>query len=306
MSFRLQGLVAAGFTPMKADGAVNPDRIPEVVEFLVGQPVDGIYVCGSTGEGPLLSTDERMAVAGAYVAAAAGRLPVVVQVGHSSLAEAQTLAAHAEQIGADAISAVAPYYFKPGSGDVLLDCLDEITSAAPKLPFYYYHVPAISGVDLDVIELLRQVPERVPSLVGVKYTAPTLDEMQQLIEYHGHRFDILHGRDEMLLAGLAVGAVGAIGSTYNFAAPLYRHLISAFEAGDLEQARQYQLLAVVMIRAVLECGGQAALKAAMSLVGPDCGPVRLPLVSLTAEQIAQLQHEFEAIGVFEWQRFERE
>jgi len=303
MSFRLHGLIAAGFTPMNADGSVAPDLIAEVVEFLIEQRVGGIYVCGSTGEGPLLSTEERMAVAAAYVAAAGGRLPVVVQVGHSSLAEARSLAAHAGQIGADAISAVAPYYFKPGSADVLLDCLAEITAAAPKLPFYYYHVPAISGVDLDVVELLRHAPERVPSLVGVKYTAPTLDEMQQLIEYHGYRFDVLHGRDEMLLCGLAAGATGAIGSTYNFAAPLYRHLIAAFEKGDLDQARQCQSLAVVMIRAALDCGGQAALKAAMNLIGPDCGPVRLPLVSLTAELVARLQHEFEAIGVFEWQQF---
>ncbi len=302
MSFRLQGIIAAGFTPLEADGSVNLDRIPEVVDFLVGQPVDGLYVCGSTGEGPLLTTEERMAVAGAYVAAVGGRIPVVVQVGHSSLADARALAAHAGQIGADAISAVAPYYFKPGSTDVLLDCLAEITSAAPKLPFYYYHVPALSGVELDVVELLRQAPERVPSLVGVKYTAPMLDEMQQLIEFHGHRFDILHGRDEMLLSGLSVGAVGAIGSTYNFAAPLYRRVIAAFEQGDLQQAQQYQSLSIVMVRAIFECGGQAALKAAMNLVGPDCGPARLPLVSLSEEQVARLKHEFQAIGVFEWQQ----
>lgn len=302
MDFRLTGLVAAAFTPMHPDGSLNPDQAGPIVDYLVDQGLSAIYVCGSTGEGPLMTIEERKATAAAYVRAAAGRLPVVVQVGHGSLAEARGLAAHAQQIGADAVSAVAPYYFRPGSVQVLLDCLAEITAAAPGLPFYYYHIPAITSVGLDMVELLRRAAKKVPTLAGIKYTAPTLDEFQALCEFDGGRFDILHGRDEMLLAGLATGARGAIGSTYNFAAPLYHRLIAAFERGDLDEARRCQALSVAMIRAIFDCGGQAGLKVAMNLIGPDCGPVRLPLVSFSPEQTGKLKREFEAIGVFDWAR----
>jgi N-acetylneuraminate lyase len=302
MDFRLTGLVAAAFTPMHPDGSLNPDQVGPVVDYLVDHGISAVYVCGSTGEGPLMTSEERRATAAAFVRAAAGRLPVVVQVGHSSLAEARQLAAHAQQIGADAVSAVCPYYFRPESVEVLLDCLAEITAGAPGLPFYYYHIPAITGVGLDMVELLRRAADKVPTLVGVKYTMPTLDEAQALREFEGGRFDVLHGRDEMLLAGLATGARGAIGSTYNFAAPLYRRMIAAFERGDLDEARRCQALSVAMIRAVFGIGGQAGLKAAMNLVGPDCGPVRLPLVTFSPEQTAELKADFEALGVFNWAR----
>ena len=300
MDFRLTGLVAAAFTPMHPDGSLNPDQVGPIVDYLVGHGISAVYVCGSTGEGPSLTAGERKAAAAAFVRAAAGRLPVVVQVGHTSLAEARQLAAHAQQLGADAISAVAPYYFKPDSIDALLDCLAQITAGAAELPFYYYHIPALTGVGLDVVELLRRAAERVPTLVGVKYTAPTVDEFQALRAVEDGRFDVLHGRDEMLLAALATGTRGAIGSTYNFAAGLYRRLIAAFDRGDLQEARRCQALSVAMIRAILGFGGQAGLKAAMNLIGPDCGPTRLPLVTLGPAQTAKLKSQLEALGFFDW------
>ena len=302
MDFHLTGLVAATFTPMHDDGSLNLDRVGPIVDFLIEQQLAALYVCGSTGEGPLLTVDEREATAAAYVQAAAGRLPVVIQVGHSSIAEARRLAAHAQQIGADAVSAVAPYYFKPTSIDVLLSCLAEITAGAPDLPFYYYHIPAITGVALDPVELFTRAADRLKTLAGIKYTAPTLDELQILQSVAGGRYDVLHGRDEMLLAGLAVGARGAVGSTYNFAAPLYRRLIEAFERGDVEQAQRAQAMAVSMIRAILHRGGQAGLKAAMGLFGPDCGVVRLPLVTLDRQGAELLKADLEATGVFDWVR----
>lgn len=304
MDFRLTGLVAAGFTPMHADGSLNLGQVGPIVDHLVGHGLNAIYICGSTGEGPLLTIEERKATAAAYVRASGGRLPIVVQVGHSSPAEARRLAAHAQQIGADAVSAVAPYYFKPESVDVLVQCLVEITAGAPELPFYYYHIPSFTGVGLDMVELLRCASDNVPTLVGIKYTAPTLDETQTLLEFADGRFDILSGRDEMLLAALATGARGAIGSTYNFAAPLYRRLMAAFQAGDLAEARRCQALSVAMIRAIFHRGGQAGMKAAMNLIGPDCGPARLPLVTCGPQQVAKLERDLRTIGFFDGARFQ--
>jgi N-acetylneuraminate lyase len=302
IEFRLHGLVAAAFTPMHEDGSLNLDQVRPLVEHLLRHGVRAVYVCGSTGEGPLLTDEERLATAAAYVDAVGGRMPVVVQVGHSSLRAARRLAAHARQIGADAVSAVAPYYFKPGSVDVLIDCLAEIAEAAGDLPFYYYHIPAISGVGLDPVELLRRAGDKLPTLAGVKYTSPEIDRFQVLSAVDDGRFDVIFGRDEMLLSGLAGGARAAIGSTYNFAAPWYQRLMAAFDQGNLAEARQWQARSVAMIRAILDCGGQAGLKAAMGLVGPDCGPVRLPLSTPTAGQIDGLRRQLETLGFFDWVR----
>jgi N-acetylneuraminate lyase len=300
MQTQLSGLVAATFTPMHPDGSLNLALAKPIVDHLVRCGVRGLYVCGSTGEGPLLTTAERQTTAAAYVAAAAGRLPVVVQVGHSSVVEARQLAAHAQQIGADATSAVAPYYFKPNSVKVLADCLAEIAGGAPNLPFYYYHIPELSGVSVDPVELLRHVSDKIPNFAGIKYTAPTTDEFQALLAAEEGRFCILFGRDEMLMSGLAAGARGAVGSTYNFAAPLYCRLMAAFERGDVGEARRCQSLAVAMIRVILRYRGHAGLKAAMSLVGLDCGPNRLPVVPLAPPERENLRRELDALGFFQW------
>jgi len=300
VNYRIEGLIAATFTPMHGDGTLHLELTGPIVDHLVEQGIRGLYVCGSTGEGPLLTTEERKATATAYVQAAAGRLPVIVQVGHSSIREARTLAAHAGAIGADAVSAVAPYYFKPDSVPALVDCMAEIASAAPQLPFYYYHIPALSGVGVDVIDFLGEGARRLPTLVGVKYTAPTVFEFQACVEFDAGRFDVLFGCDEMLLAGLAVGARGAVGTTYNLVPALYGKIIDSFEAGDLAEARRGQALAVEMVRIMVRYRGQPAFKAAMKLFGLDCGPNRLPLETLQPDQWEKLRRELDAIGFMDW------
>ena len=299
---KVKGLVAAVFSPMREDGALNPAAAEPVVEHLIRDGVEGLYVCGSTGEGPSLSSEERMTVAEAYVAAAGRRLPVIIQVGHDSLAEARRLAAHAKAIGADAIAALPPCYFVPGTLDVLFDCLADISAAAPGVPFFYYHIPSWTGVDPDMVEFVRRAGGRIPSFAGVKFSAAALDVLQECLTTAGDRITILFGMDDMLLSGLAAGAPGAVGSTYNFAAPLYRRLIAAFARGDLRESRRCQTLSVRMIRTLYRYRGHPAFKAVMGMLGVECGPVRLPLVSLTAEERAALRQELKDIGFFSWGR----
>jgi len=225
---------------------------------------------------------------------------VIVQVGHNSLAEARELAAHAQSIGAAAISAVPPSYFKLGDVKTLAACMAEVADGALATPFYYYHVPHITGVAFSMVEFLRIAADRIPTLSGIKYTGTSVHEMQACLEYSDGRFDVLHGVDEMLLAGLAVGARGAVGSTYNYAAPLYKRLWAAFASGDIEEARLWQSRSVAMIRTILPHGGLAGQKAVMQLIGLDCGPARLPVPQLDQSEIEQLRRELETIGYFEW------
>lgn len=302
MRKRLTGLVSAAFTPMRADGALNLPQIEPLVDSMHRDGVAGLFVCGSTGEGPLLTVEERRAVAAAFVAAARGRMPVIVHVGSSSPAEAALLAAHAQEIGADAVAAVAPWYFKPATVELLVDCLVDIAAAAPRVPFYYYHIPVMTGVSLDVVEVLRQGARRIPNLAGLKYTHNTLDEFLSLVRLDGGRYDVLFGRDEMLLAGLALGAQGAIGTTYNFAAPLFRRVIEAFQNLQLDEARHCQAQAVSMISLLLRLGGLGAFKGTMRLLGVDCGPVRRPVAPIDDAQLSHIECELKKIGFFDWGR----
>ena len=293
------GLMAAPFTPFDSKGNLNPDLIPEYVEKLVADGLKGIFVCGSNGEGPNMTLEERMLTAKAFADAAASRLKVFVHVGHSSIKESQRLAHHASRIGADAISSVSAFYFQPGSVEELAEAIAEIASAAPELPFYYYHIPHLTGVDIDMIEFLQLCSEKIPNLAGIKYTASTLWEYQLCQAYGKGRFDILYGMDEMMLPALSLGARGLIGSTYNFAAPLYLQVMSCFENGDYEEARKKMLYLVEMVSIVVKFPPITAQKTVMKRLGLDLGPSRRPLVTLNQSQESELLSKLDQIRFFE-------
>ncbi|GAB5516984.1 N-acetylneuraminate lyase [Rhodopirellula baltica] len=297
---KLSGLIAATYTPMKACGDLNLDVVPAMVEKLLLDGVSGLYVCGSTGEGMSLTTRERQLVASAFVDATDGRVPVIVQVGHNSLREAQELAKHAQQIGASAISATCPSYFKVASVQSLTLCMQELAAAAPETPFYYYHIPVLTGSSIDMVEFLTHADEAIPTLVGLKYTDTKLFEFQRCLELSNRKFDVVWGCDEMLLGATATGARAAIGSTYNLAAKIYRQMTLALASGQLETARQWQSKSIEMICTIGRYPFHPAMKAILAMQGLDVGPCRLPLESLSQSQVESLRESLDAIGFFEW------
>jgi N-acetylneuraminate lyase len=291
-------LIAATFTPFHANGTLNLSKIPELVDHLCRDGVQGVFICGTNGEGPNMTIQERMQVAEAYMSAVRGRLRVIVHVGHTSIAEARTLAAHAAAIGADACSAVAGFYFKPASAGNLVDCMADIAAGAPELPFYYYHIPHLTGVAIDVDDFLKTAGDRIPNLAGVKYTATTLHEFQSLTRRWKHQYDILFGLDELMLPALSVGAGTFIGSTYTFAAPLYHNTLEHFKAGRLAEAEENHAYLVEVVRILLRYPPIPAQKCIMRMMGIDLGPSRLPLVNLTLTQESELKNALEHIDFF--------
>lgn len=302
MQNRFRGLVAAPFTPFKSDRSINLDAIPTYARFLRENGVSAAFVCGTTGEGLSMTLDERLAVAEKWTQSTDSRLPVIVHVGHTCLEDARKLTAHAAKIGATAVSALAPMFFKPRNTDELVDWCEAVASAAPTLPFYYYNIPSMTGVTLPVAEFLAKAADRIPTLVGVKYTYEDFPDYGACVQAASGRFDILFGRDELLLEGWKAGARGAVGSTYNYAAPLYLRLLEAHRNGDEPTARKLQDTAIKMIAI---CNGVgvthlAASKALMPMLGVDCGPTRLPLAQPTAAQIADMRAKLNAIGFFDF------
>jgi len=297
---KIEGLIAATFAAFNGDGSLNLNIIPRITDKMVEDGLTGVFICGTNGEGPNLTVEERMQVAEAYVKAARKRLLVLVHVGHTSIAESRKLAFHAQQIGADAISSVAAFYFKPASVKILVDSMAEIASAAPKLPFYYYHIPALTGMHMDMVEFLKLSEDVIPNLAGIKYTASTLHEYQACLNYKNGKYDILFGYDEMLLGALAVGAKGAVGSTYTFCAPIYLRIIEMYHKNEQEGARNLQMISVEMVRCIVKYAPIPAQRAIMKMIGFELGPCRLPLLSLTDKEYEELKTAITPIVSFDF------
>ena len=299
---KLNGLIAATYTPFHPDGSVNLEIIPALTNHMIDRGVSGFYVCGSTGEGESLSVEERKQVAEAYVNATDHRIPVVIQVGHNSIASARDLARHAAEIGADAISTLPPTYFKPATLELLIDYIIEVTRAAPDLPYYYYHIPRLSGVSFDTVALLEAARDSIPSFAGIKFSDFFLAEMMACQEFDNGRYDIPFGSDEMLLGALATVAKGAVGSGYGVAAPLWIKIIEAYEAGDMEEAQAWMKKAARLVRLIAADPGpfHACVKQAIwPLLGFDVGASRLPQPSMNQAQIEQAQQRLEETGFAE-------
>lgn len=298
----IEGLVAAPFTAMNDDCSLNLEIIEAQADFLYRNRVTGAFICGTTGEGLSLTIAERMQLMTRWIAVRPEGMTIIAHVGHNCITDAKALAKHAQETGLDAIGVTPPVFYKPATLEDLVAWCAEIASAAPQLAFYYYHIPSMTGVEVSMAAFLDAAKDRIPNLAGAKFTHHDLADYTACLADESRRFDMLFGRDEFLLAGLALGAKGAIGSTYNFAAPLYSRLIEAFERNDLATARMLQKKSVDMIELVAKtpCSFLPAAKSIMKMLGLDMGPVRLPLRKITADEYYGLKGQLERIGFFDY------
>jgi len=294
------GVVAAPHTPFLPGLSLNVRAVEQQARFLLDGGVNGAFIGGSTGEGSSLTLAERLELTRRWVEVARGTaLGVLVHVGSNCLSDACTLAAQAQQCGADAISTMAPNYFKPTSVVELIDFCAPIAAAAPELPFYYYDYPAMTGVRLPVTDFLLQGRERISTLAGAKCSNGDLTQLQHCLRAGDGAFNILLGCDELLLAGLALGVRGAVGTTFNVAAPLYQRIFTAFQEGNLAVAQVAQWQAARMVQILAGYGLVPASKTVMRMLGIDCGPVRPPLRNLTANELEALERELVALAVLQ-------
>lgn len=281
----LNGLIAAPFTPMHANGSLNLGLVPQYYRMLKANGVNGAFICGSTGEGVSMTATEKKSVMHAWASCAAADKDFTVMplLGGTSLADCKELALYAKETGMDAISFTAPFYFKPANVSMLAECCRELAAVVPDLPFYYYHIPVLTGVNFSMIDLLKEVDGKIPNFAGIKYTHEDFMDFLSCLHFRDGKYDMLWGRDENMLSALVLGAKGAVGSTFNYAAPLYYKLIHAFEQGDLNSARVLQQQSIDMIRLLGKYGGIATGKAFMKLIGMDCGEFRLPVKNMSQD-----------------------
>ncbi len=298
---KIKGLIDAPFTPMRPNGDVDTEPIPAYAAMLAKNGLKGVFINGSSGEGYMLTAEERMLLAEKWMEAAPAGFKVIVHVGSCCLRESERLAAHAARIGAWGIGAMAPPFLKIGRVEELAKYCEAIAAAAPTPPFYYYHIPAFNGAYLPMVELLGAVDGRIPNFAGIKYTFESLYEYNQCRLYGGGKFDMLHGQDETILPSLAQGgAEGGIGGTTNYNGRELTGIIEAWKQGDIETARERQNFSQAVINVICNYRGNiVGGKRIMKLIGLDLGPNRVPFRNLTDEEERSMRAELEAIGFFE-------
>ena len=268
------GILSALVTPYRDDGGFNAAIVPQLVDFELAQGIDGFYVGGSTGEAFLQSPEERAAVLKSVAEATAGRGTLIAHVGAIGTGDTVRLGRAAADAGYDAISAIPPFYYDFSAAE-LVGHYKALADAVP-LPLIVYNFGGRTG-KLGHTDILRLLDD--PRIAGVKHTS---QDLFQLERFKRHRPDaaIFNGYDEMCLGGLAMGADGAIGTTYNFMGSLFVALYKAFKEGRIAEAQALQVRANIVIDGLIELGVFPATKGFLKLMGVDCGGCRAPFRAL--------------------------
>lgn len=297
---KIKGLIVAPFTPFDKNGELDLSPIADYGKLLKNNGLIGVFINGSSGEGYMLTVEERMKLAEKWVATVPEGFKVIVHVGATCIKDSYKMAQHAQEIGAFGIGAMASPFPKAGRVEELVKYCEEIAAGAPKLPFYFYHIPVLNGVYLPMLPFLKTAEDRIPNLAGIKYTYENLYEYNQCMLYKDGKFDMLHGQDESILNGLIMGgAQGGISGTGNYIGNILVGVIEEYNKGNIEKARELQNYAQDVINVIAKYRGNIVCgKRIMKFLGLDLGINRTPFQNITDEEEAVIRKELEAIDFF--------
>ena len=292
---KYEGLVAAPFTPLDQNDNLNTELIPKYYRFLEKNGIVGAFINGTTGEGASLTQKEKQINAENWAKCLrdGGKVRIINLVGGTSYKECIENAIHSYEIGLSAVAIIGPYFFKPCSIDNLAEYVAKIGEAIPDMPVYYYHIPAFTGINFSMFEFLKKISVMLPNFAGIKFTHEDFMDFLECLNYNNKKYDLLWGRDECLLSSLILGCKGAVGSTYNYAAPLYHKLIEAFNSGDIESARNLQHKSINLIKLLNKYGGIATGKVFMKYIGIDCGKFRMPVKNMVESKYVEFLKDIE-------------
>ncbi len=263
---------SALITPTRGDESVNYEALEEIVERQIQDGAEGFYCCGSSGEGLLLTLEERKKVLEHTLKAADGRVPVISHVGTIRTADVIDLAQHAMSAGALAVSMIPPYYYK-FSMDEIMGYYEDVIRAIPNVPAIVYNIPQFTGVEFSKDNAGRLLANE--NIVGIKHTSTNLYSLERM----GQAFPgkaLINGFDEQLLGALSMGSCATIGTTVNLFAPLFHKVREAFDQGDMALAYRWQHAINLRVEATVKVGIFNAMKYGWTVRGVDCGFCRAP------------------------------
>lgn len=286
---KITGVIAAMITLFDEKENVDVVRTEKLVDFLLGRGIDGFYLTGSTGEGFLMTGDERKLVVETVIKRVAGRKPVIVHVGDIGTKKSIDLARHAYEAGADAISSVPPFYWRFSEEDIYSYYRD-ISEATP-LPMIIYNVPLAGMMGPELIMRLS----KLPNVKGLKFTGKDHDQMGWLKAKLGNEFMVYSGCDEMAFSGLSVGTDGIIGSFYNVMPELFKQIYNCVKEGDFQRGVRLQKIGTEIILEAVKYDYLALMRNMLGWQKVDAGFSRRPFKNYREDELGDFKTALAAI-----------
>ena len=290
MKTEFKGVFPALVTPLTASEKLNTRALKSLIEYEIKEGAEGFYIGGATGEGLLLDIPERKKLCEKSIEYIGADKAKIVHITDMNFRNTLKLAKHAQECGADAISSIAPTYFKYDENEIY-EYYKAIAESVDIPLIIYYTAAAGVNISLDLFTRLF----KIDNITGVKWTSSNYYEMISLRDKFPEA-NIFNGPDEMLISGLAAGADGGIGSTYNIIFPLINEIYQSFQSGNIEQAREAQKKADKIIRAILKHSVIPVVKAVLEERGFEVGNASFPMVKYTSEQRKQIMKDLTEAG----------
>lgn len=292
MDQKYKGIFAANTTPFKKDGTLDVNGLASEIDYLIKSGIDGFFAGGTYGEGPMMSVDEYADYITIYTKAINGRVPVIAQIGSTSLAQAIKQAESAETANVDALAAIPPYYY-PHDENAILDFYQDLCKAT-SLPLFIYNNPWRSGNKISP-SLLGKLA-KIPRVIGMKDSSDSLQEFCKYKITAGPEFNLFIGNDDMTLGAFIMGAQGGIIVLAGLFPDIYTEMYKAFKAGNIEKAKQLQNEAI-KIRMVLKIGPYVSTyKALLTLLGRNGGYSKKPIRMPSQEEMDRIKAGLKELG----------
>lgn len=289
----IRGSIVALVTPMRADDAVDFDRLAKLVEWHIAEGTDAIVAVGTTGESATLDFDEHIAVIRGVVEAARGRVPVIAGTGANSTREAIELTAAAQRAGSNACLLVTPYYNKPPQEGLYRHF--RAVAEAVNTPIILYNVPGRTACDLLPATVARLA--QVPNIVGLKEAKGELDRIRELLALGLEDFAVYSGDDATACESILLGCQGDISVTANVAPRLMHEMCAAALVGDQDRARALDARLSPLHRQLFVEPNPIPAKWALAEMGLIPPGIRLPLVPLHPDHHQTVREAMRAVGV---------
>ncbi|PTM59331.1 dihydrodipicolinate synthase family protein [Desmospora activa] len=291
---RFQGIYPAMLTPFEEDDRVDYDAMGHLIEFLIGKGVHGLFPLGTTGEGMLLSIEERKQVAEFIIRTVNGRIPVVLHVGDISTARVVQLAQHAERIGASGISVICPYFF-PLDDDAIFGHYQQISqSVSQSFPLFVYNFPGNARNEIRRPLLARLIAD-FPNIRALKFSSDDFSEIQRILLETSDDFSVMLGPDQYVFSGLVAGASGSVSGNANIFPEPFVRLYQHYQKGEWEAAKKEQAKIIQISDALMHGKDLSVFKTALAYRGLSGGVVRSPLRNITAEEEKDLFRRLERL-----------
>ena len=283
-------------TPMHEDGSVNFEALKEIIEEQIEKGTDAIISVGTTGEAATLSVEEHVEVIAYTTKVVNHRIPLIAGTGSNCTESAVELSRQAEEVGADGLLLVTPYYNK-ATQKGLYQHFKTIAESV-SIPSILYHVPGRTGMSIEA-KTMAALYHDVKNIIGVKDAGGDMGKTLELMSLVDEDFSLYSGEDGLILPILSAGGVGVISVLSNVAPKETHEICAKWFAGDLDGARKEQLRALPLIHALFSEVNPIPVKAAMNLQGKNAGPLRLPLTEIEKEHLEILQKEMIRYGVLQ-------